>query len=91
MSEREPIQQNAGQAGMGVIAREPIGMRAGQAARFIGVSRTTFYALVADGRAPKPRAVLGKKLKLWVVEDLERWLLSGGIVDGLAPKKARRA
>lgn len=91
MSEREPIQQNAAQSGVGVVTREPISMRAGQAARFLGISRTTFYALVADGRAPKPRAVLGRKLKLWAVEDLERWLLSGGSVEGLAPRKARRA
>jgi excisionase family DNA binding protein len=73
-----------------ITERRPIGMRAGQAARFLGLSRTTFYSLVADGRAPKPRVSFGRKIKLWSVEDLERWLASGGASDAAA-KKARRS
>lgn len=53
--------------------REPIGFSREEAARFIGVSATSFDKLVETGLMPRARAVLSRKV--WHVGELEKAFL----------------
>jgi len=70
-------------------AVKPIGLRVGQAAAFVGLRRSKFAALRRDGLVPAPRVSMGR-IQIWYAADLERWLLSGGSVEGTS-KRAKRA
>ena len=55
------------------MQREPCGLlRAPEAARFLGMSRATFYRLDATGAVP--RAVYIGRMRRWRVEELRRWV-----------------
>ena len=49
----------------------PLLVRAPEAARMLGISRSTLYARVNKGNAPKPVQWDGSTV--WLVEDLERF------------------
>jgi excisionase family DNA binding protein len=71
---------------------EKIGLRADEAARILGIGRTTFYQLNASGRLPRPRR-LGR-CTVWDRRELEAWFTAGcperqrweairqGVIDG---------
>lgn len=62
-------------------ALHPRGLRAEEAARYCGISRSSLHALVARGQAPRPvHPTPG--IAIWLREDLDRWL------DGLAGRPA---
>ena len=59
---------------------EPLSMfrglfRAAEAARFLGISRATFYRQIAKGAIP--RAVWIGGCRRWRIEELCRWLDAG--------------
>jgi predicted DNA-binding transcriptional regulator AlpA len=54
---------------------QPLAVSGTDAARLAGVSRSTWFRLVASGRAPRG-LYLGSK-RLWTVAELERWLAAG--------------
>ena len=54
---------------------QPLLIRAGEAARALGISRASFYKLRASGRLPLP-VRLGRS-KLWRVEELKDWTDAG--------------
>ncbi|MEO0681112.1 MAG: hypothetical protein AAF192_11930 [Pseudomonadota bacterium] len=60
-------------------------VRRDHAAKFCGLSATTFDAMVRDGVLPQPR-LLGERIKVWLIADLEAALASlppaGGDSEG---------
>ncbi len=48
---------------------------AAEAARLCGVSRTTWFALLSSGRAP--RGVHLGRCRRWSVDELRRWIEAG--------------
>lgn len=44
------------------IAYPPLGMGAGEAARYLGISETLFAEMVADGRMPRPRRLNSRRV-----------------------------
>jgi predicted DNA-binding transcriptional regulator AlpA len=60
----------------GVATVAPEGLDAADAARFVGVSRSSFYQL--DERGLVPAAVLvGDTKRVWPRSELRAWLLAG--------------
>lgn len=53
------------------------GLRAKEAAQYIGMGRSTFLRWVKEGKAPAPRK-LAPKVVVWLKGDLDRWMESAG-------------
>jgi predicted DNA-binding transcriptional regulator AlpA len=53
------------------LAYPPRGMRASRAAAYVGMSETTFLALVEEGQLPKPLHIKG--MRIWDRYELDLW------------------
>jgi excisionase family DNA binding protein len=56
-----------------IVNNKSRGLRANEAAPFIGVSKPTLYRLVAAGKLPQGIR-LGKRCTVWQLKDLEAFL-----------------
>jgi predicted DNA-binding transcriptional regulator AlpA len=57
------------------VNNPPIGLRAAEAAKILGIGKTCFYALNSSGRLPRPRR-LGR-CTVWDRRELESWFAMG--------------
>jgi excisionase family DNA binding protein len=58
----------------GIVERAPIGgMRAAEAAAYIGIGRSTFYKLVKT-EPPLQRSYVVGTARMWRREDLDAWM-----------------
>jgi prophage regulatory protein len=39
-----------------------------------GISRSTLYRLVAEGRFPSPRKIGGTRISVWLSTDIDQWI-----------------
>jgi predicted DNA-binding transcriptional regulator AlpA len=66
----------------------PRGLSTALAASYVGLSTTSWLRLVDDGEAPAPVWITEGR-KVWLIEDLDRWLDSkAGREQAIASKSA---
>ena len=53
---------------------ENVGLGALEAAALIGVSRTAWYGLLRDGKAPQPDFRINARVVRWQASTLKRWM-----------------
>jgi len=39
-----------------------------------GISRSTLYRLIAEGRFPAPRRINGTRISVWLSSDVDQWI-----------------
>lgn len=78
-TEFEP--RHPSEAATGVAAEAPLVLDAREAARLLGISRSTFLKLHAAGKVPMP-VRFGRAVR-WRREEMNEWLAAG------APSRAR--
>lgn len=71
------------------LAYPPRGLRAARAAAYVGMSETSFLALVTEGRMPRPKRVKG--MNIWDRFELDRAFeqLEADMADEPVPPKRR--
>jgi excisionase family DNA binding protein len=77
----EPMIEQPTAAAAGAIAEKPLVLDAREAARLLGISRSTFLKLHAAGKTPMP-VRFGRAVR-WRRDDLKAWLDAG------APSRAK--
>lgn len=58
---------------MQIQSIEPAALGRVEAARYVGLSLTSFEKAIREGRAPAPRAI-GPRRVVWLVRELTAWL-----------------
>lgn len=63
------------------VVAVPKVLRMDAAAAYCGLARSTVYERLRSGDFPQPRVSLGKAVKGWLREDLDRWIDSNTVPD----------
>lgn len=63
-----------------MMAIKPITVDLEHAAAMVGLSESTWQALVREGKAPKPRQLSDRRVG-WLVRELEEWSESRPVSD----------
>lgn len=69
---------------MKVVGIEPAYLDKPAASAFVALSESSFEKLVREDKAPKPRALSGRRVG-WLVRELREWAESRPVSDFLPP------